>query len=208
VRGEGRTRRGYGSKSLAVMTVAALSACASATGPHPAPSTSAVPTTAAPETSSSTSTTVGVSARDQVINSHAAYVTVFDACAANPSTCDTSSVIISGSPAAAGVSAYMAQLAKGGLRGRPSPQTYYVYEDFSLANTGTQAVLRICTVDAGVTYDPHGGPQGQEVIVNDRVDSDLSDWTYRRDADSWKLYSTTVINQWKGSNGCPPRPSA
>ena len=102
----------------------------------------------------------------------------------------------------------MAQLAKSGLRARSSPQTYYVYQDFTLANTGTQAVLRICTVDAGVTYDPHGGPQGQEVIVNDRLDSDLGDWTFRRDGAAWKLYSSTVITQWKGTNGCPPRPSA
>jgi hypothetical protein len=146
--------------------------------------------------------------RDQVIAAHTAYIAVFNACAAtNPGSCDTSSVVIPGSPAAAGVAAYMAQLAKSGFRGRSSPQTYYVYEDFSVANTGTQAVLRICTVDAGVIYDPHGGPQGQEVIVNDRLDSDLSDWTYRHDS-GWKLYSTTVITQWKGSNGCPPRPSA
>ena len=133
---------------------------------------------------------------------------MFNACTANPGSCDTSSVVIPGSPAAAGVSAFMAQLAKSGLRARPSPQTYFVYEDFSLANTGTQAVLRICTVDAGVTYDPHGGPQGQEVIVNDRLDSDLGDWTYRLIGDMWKLYSTNTISQWKGSNGCPPRPSA
>ncbi len=48
VRGEGRTRRGYGSTSLAVMTVAVLSACASATGPPPTPSTTVVPTTSTP----------------------------------------------------------------------------------------------------------------------------------------------------------------
>ena len=42
----------------------------------------------------------------------------------------------------------MAQLAHDGLRGRESPRTYYVYEGFTVANTGTQAVLRVCTVDA------------------------------------------------------------
>jgi hypothetical protein len=165
-------------------------------------------TTTAPSVSSSTSTTPVAAARGQVIDAHRAYIAAFSACTASPATCDTSSVIVLGSPAAAGVESYMAQLARSGLRARSSPQTYYVYEDFSLANTGTQATLRICTVDAGVTYDPHGGPQGQEVIVNDRLDSDLGEWTFRREGTSWKLYSTVTITQWKGTNGCPPRPSA
>jgi hypothetical protein len=106
------------------------------------------------------------------------------------------------------VSSLMAQFARDGLRGRPSPETYYVYEDFSLASTGTQAVLNVCTVDADVTYVPHSGPQGQDVIVNDRIDSDLSAWTFRTEDGVWKLFESNVMTQWKGSNGCPPRPSA
>ena len=190
--------------------VVVVAACGSNASSHPNPSTStSTDVTAIPPTDpSSSSTTTAVSPRDQVIAAHHAYESVYTACQANPAGCDTSAVVIAGSPAAAGVASVMAQLAKDGLRGRSSPQTYYVYEDFSLGNTGTQAVLRICTVDADVTYDPHGGPQGQQVIVNDRVDSDLGDWTFRRDGASWKLYVSTVITQWKGTNGCPPRPPA
>jgi hypothetical protein len=143
-----------------------------------------------------------------VIAAHKAYVAAFSACTANPATCDVSSVVVAGSPAAAGEAKFVGQLAKDGLRGRSSPGTYYVYENFTLANTGTQAVLRVCTVDAGVIYKPNSGPQGQDVIVNDRVDSDRSDWTFRLDGQVWKLYVSNVITQWKGANGCPPKPSA
>jgi hypothetical protein len=119
-----------------------------------------------------------------------------------------STVVVAGSPAAAGVAAFMGQLAKDGLQARTSPQTYYVYETFNVANTATQAVLRVCSVDANVIFKPHSGPQGQDVIVNDRLDSDRSDWTFRLDGQVWRLYLTNVVTQWKGANGCPPKPSA
>jgi hypothetical protein len=115
---------------------------------------------------------------------------------------------IAGSPAAAGVASFISGLARDGLVGRPSPQTYYVYETITAAATGTQAVLRVCTVDANVIYKPASGPEGQDVIVNDRLDSDLGDWTFRLVGNTWKVYMTSVISQWKGSNGCPPRPAS
>jgi hypothetical protein len=163
-------------------------------------------TTSAPP--SSAPPVVDPSPRDQVIAAHKAYQAAYSTCAANPGACDVSAVVVAGSPAAAGVATYMAQLAKDGLRGRSSAGTYYVYETFTLANTGTQAVLRVCTVDADVVYKPNSGPQGQDVIVNDRVDSDLGDWTFRLDGQVWRLYVSNVITQWKGTNGCPPKPSA
>lgn len=144
-----------------------------------------------------------------MIGAHKAYEVALNACEQNPAgPCDLSGVAVTGSPAVAGATKYMAQLAKDGLVGRPSLGTYYVYETFSLANTGTQAVLRVCTVDADVVYKPHSGPQGQDVIVNDRVDSDRSDWTFRLDGEHWKLFVSNVVTQWKGSNGCPPKPAA
>jgi hypothetical protein len=151
-------------------------------------------------------TTTEPSLRDQLIAAHKAYEVAYTRCAADPGTCDVSSVVVAGSPAAAGVASFMAELAHDGLRGRQSPQTYYVYEGFTVANTGTQAVLLVCTVDANVIVKPGSGPGGQDVIVNDRVDSDLGDWTFRINGSTWRLYVTAVISQWKDSNRCPPRP--
>lgn len=163
-----------------------------------APATAQAPTTAP------TTTTTAASLRDQVIAAHKAYEASYSACAMHPASCDMAAVVVAGSPAATGVANYMAGLAKDGLRGRPSPKTYYVYETFTPANTSTQAVLRICTVDADVVYKPSSGPQGQDVIVNDRLDSDLGDWTFRLDGGAWKLFVATTVTHWKGSNGCPP----
>jgi hypothetical protein len=201
-------RRATPSVLCALILTGVLAGCSShgttsraSTGSTTAPGSGA--TTSGP--TSSTSPT-DPSPRDQLIAAHKAYEAAYSACAASPGTCDVSAVVIAGSPAAAGVATYIGQLAKDGLRGRPSPGTYYVYETFSLANTGTQAVVRVCTVDADVVYKPHSGPQGEDVIVNDRVDSDRSDWTFRLDGQVWKLYVSNVISQWKGSNGCPPKP--
>jgi hypothetical protein len=184
--------------------VVVLASCSGGSTKHavhadPTTTPSAVPTS---------SPAPGSLAREQVIAAHKAYEAAFSVCAQNPATCDVSAVVVAGSPAATGVAKLMAQYAKDGLRVRSSPGTYYVYEDFALADTGNQAVLTVCTVDADVTYDPHGGPQGQDVIVNDRVDSDRSGWTFRLDGQVWKLYVSNVITQWKGQNGCPPRPAA
>ncbi|GAC1647662.1 MAG: hypothetical protein NVS9B11_20230 [Candidatus Dormibacteraceae bacterium] len=196
-------RAGWGSVGLLIVL---LSACGGHTSSRHqalvAPATAQAPTTAP------TTTTTAASLRDQVIAAHKAYEASYSACAMHPASCDMSAVVVPGSPAAAGVTSFMAGLAKDGLRGRPSPQTYYVYETFTPANTSTQAVLRICSVDANVTYKPSSGPQGQDVIVNDRVDSDLGDWTFRLDGGGWKAYAAVVISDWKGSNGCPPRPAA
>jgi len=193
---------GWGSLAL---VIGLLAAC----GGHSSSSHQAAvdPTTVQTATTAPT-TTAAPSLRDQVIAAHKSYEASYAACATHPASCDMSAVVVAGSPAAAGVASFMAGLAKDGLRGRPSPQTYYVYETFTPANTSTQAVLRICTVDANVTYKPSSGPQGQDVIVNDRTDSDLSDWTFRLDGGAWKAYAASVITDWKGSNGCPPRPAA
>lgn len=202
----GRGRLALGAAIIAVF----LAACSSHPSTSRAQTNSTAPAGSATTASDPTSSppTTEPSLRDQVVAAHKTYETAYTICAANPATCDVSSVVVAGSPAAAGVASFMAQLAKDGLRGRPSPQTYYVYETFTPANTGTQAVLRVCTVDADVTYKPNSGPQGQDVIVNDRLDSDLSDWTFRLDGATWKLFVSNVATQWKGSNGCPPRPSA
>jgi len=176
-----------------------------------ATTTSSVPTatsTAALSPPTSPPTTTEPSLRDQLITAHKAYETAYTRCAANPGTCDVSSVVVAGSPAAAGVASFMAELAHDGLRGRQGPGTYYVYEGFAAANTGTQAVLQVCAVDANVIVKPGSGPDGQDVIVNDRVDSDLGVWTFRISGSTWRLYSSAVISQWKGSNRCPPRPVA
>jgi len=202
-------RRASSSALCALVLTGALAACNS----HGTTSRAITNSTSQPGSAVTTSAPTSSppptdpSPKDQVIAAHQAYEAAYSACAANPGTCDVSAVAVAGSPAAAGVTSFMTQLAKDGLRARTTPQTYYVYENFTLANTGTQAVLRVCTVDANVTYKPQSGPQGQDVIVNDRVDSDLGDWTFRLDGQVWKLYVSSVMTQWKGSNGCPPKPS-
>ena len=199
----------WGLAAGAAVIAALLAGCSShPAGPRATTTSTAGPGPATTPSDPTSSPTAAPSLKDQVIAAHKAYEAAYAVCATNPATCDVSSVVIAGSPAAGGVASFMAQLAKDGLRGRPSPQTYYVYEAFTPADTGTQTVLRVCTVDANVTYKPNSGPQGQDVIVNDRLDSDLGDWTFRLDGTAWKLYVTNVVSQWKGTNGCPPRPSA
>jgi hypothetical protein len=203
-------RRATSSALCALVLTGALAGCSShgtSSGATTNPTTESGSATTTVPTSASPSTT-DPSPRGQVVAAHKAYEAAYSTCAATPATCNVSAVVVAGSPALAGVTSFMAQLAKDGLVGRTSPQTYYVYETFTLADTGTQAVLRVCSVDANVTYKPHSGPQGQDVIVNDRIDSDLGDWTFRLDGPAWKLYLTNVITQWKGTNGCPPKPSA
>ena len=188
--------------ALGLSMVVVVGAC----GGHSASSRQPVAdlTTIGPATTTPTSTTAP-SAREQVISAHKAYEAAYTACATHPATCDMSALVVAGSPAAKGVASYMAGLARDGLRGRPSERTYYVYEAFTPADTSTQAVLRICSVDADVVYKPNSGPQGQDVIVNDRLDSDLGDWTFRFEDGAWKLLVSTTVTQWKGSNGCPPK---
>lgn len=202
-------RRATGSALSVLVLTGALAGCTThGTTPRAIGSTTVPGSNGTTVPTSVLPSTTDPNPKDQVIAAHKAYIAAFSACTANPATCDVSAVVVAGSPAAAGEAKFVGQLATDGLRVRSSPGTYQVYENFTLADTGTQAVLRICTVDAGVTYKPQSGPQGQDVIVNDRVDSDLGDWTFRLDGHTWKLYVSNVISQWKGSNGCPAKPAA
>lgn len=120
----------------------------------------------------------------------------------NPAApCDLSSVAL---PPETTVEAQTLQsLAAKHLRARPSPQTKLIDESVIIAPSATEATVRVCDIDADILYTPGAGPNGQDVIYNDTVGADRSDWTLKLDSGRWKVAEVRNLQHWNAAT-CPP----
>ncbi|ONH60467.1 hypothetical protein CcI49_11610 [Frankia sp. CcI49] len=101
---------------------------------------------------------------------------------------------------------WLANLADRAFAGRSGPGTYYVIEKITVPpGTVDIAVATVCGYDDGVLFDARQrAPDGSEIIVNDLLLSERTDFTWVR-RDVWQIDSVRTTDTWKGRNGCPPR---
>jgi hypothetical protein len=154
----------------------------------------------------SPSTTVSLApGRQAVVDAANRFYALTGQCAANPaSPCDLSAV--AGPPESAAFAQKMAALATHGLKVRPMPASHLVIDSVTIANPPTQATVAVCQVDADVVYTPGAGPNGQDVIYNNAVDSYQNTWVFQLNpagGSQWKLYSDTRTGQSTGATCAP-----
>lgn len=146
--------------------------------------------------------------RDQVIAAHKAYIASLVRCTeTDPGRCDLSSHLVPNGEVSKGITKYLADLAAKGYRTRSGPgPRYAVHEGAQVQSSATQVALTVCTVDGDTTFWPGGGPGGEDVIVNDQLGSDRSNWVFRLVEGVWRLDTVELVSgqKWKGTNGCPP----
>ncbi|MGF1599909.1 MAG: hypothetical protein ACFCVK_23870 [Acidimicrobiales bacterium] len=73
----------------------------------------------------------------------------------------------------------------------------------------TSAKVSVCQVDGTKLVDPNAGPDGSDVILNDRVSSTLAHVFAELDEDGvWRVQRSEVIDQVEGGDGCSDFESA
>jgi hypothetical protein len=91
------------------------------------------------------------------------------------------------------------------LRVNPNVEESLAVESVSFDDPAapTRAELVVCIVDTGVIYEPGGGPEGEDVIVDDAVVARRSVYEMVRDHDAWKLREVVRGDSWDGITECP-----
>jgi hypothetical protein len=102
----------------------------------------------------------------------------------------------------------METLRSNGWRVRPNPDVpsaLTVESDVSLLDgpPATKAELTVCEVSAGVVYEPASGPNGEDTIVNDEINSTRSRITMVLEDGTWKLVGGEDLGTFNGQSTCP-----
>jgi hypothetical protein len=103
----------------------------------------------------------------------------------------------------------METLRSHGWRVRPNPDvpsSLTVESDVTLLDgpPATKAELTVCEVSAGIVYEPSSGPNGEDTIVNDEINSSRSRITMVLEDGAWKLVSGEDLGTFDGQSSCPP----
>jgi hypothetical protein len=103
----------------------------------------------------------------------------------------------------------METLRSHGWRVRPNPDvpsSLTVESDVTLLDgpPATKAELTVCEVSAGIVYEPASGPNGEDTIVNDEINSSRSRITMVLEDGAWKLVSGQDLGTFNGQSSCPP----
>jgi hypothetical protein len=120
------------------------------------------------------------------------------------------SVYTTESPARVVMAARIKGLADRRLAGRAGPDGYYVVErvDVTSLPPRGEATTTVCTYDDGVLYDAaRKGPDGQEIVVNDEIESARTRFLWVQQKGAWKLRGGDVVKTWEGGNRCPAKAS-
>jgi len=104
--------------------------------------------------------------------------------------------------------ANLEMLRRNGWRARPRvdvPDTIALEGEVQLVDgpPATRAEVTVCTVSAGVIYEPGAAPDGSDTVVNDEVVARRELRTMVLDGAVWKLYSGTNLGTWSGVTTCP-----
>jgi hypothetical protein len=102
----------------------------------------------------------------------------------------------------------MESLRANGWRVRPNPDVpsaLTVESEVTLLDgpPATKAELTVCEVSAGVIYEPGSGPNGEDTIVNDEINSTRSRISMVLEAGIWKLVGGQNIGTFNGQSTCP-----
>jgi hypothetical protein len=91
-------------------------------------------------------------------------------------------------------------------RGNPDvPSASTVEGDVVLLDgpPASRAEVTVCTVSAGVVYEPAGAPDGSDVIVNDEIGARRNRATLVLEGGVWKLSEGATLGEWSGVPECP-----
>jgi hypothetical protein len=111
-----------------------------------------------------------------------------------------------GSPARETADQSLQDLRDEGWRVRPHPQVpeSLVVEDISFTgDPPQQAELIVCVVSSAVLYEPGGGPDGGDAVINDAVAAYRLRYLMTNTAGRWQLNSVIEIERWEGVAECP-----
>jgi hypothetical protein len=67
----------------------------------------------------------------------------------------------------------------------------------------SRAEVTVCEIGAGIVYEPGGGPNGEDTIVNDEIVANRNRTLLVREAGVWKIRSGTPLGEWPGESSCP-----
>jgi hypothetical protein len=67
----------------------------------------------------------------------------------------------------------------------------------------TRAEVVVCIVDPGIIYEPGGGPDGSDAIVNDQVVAARTTYEMVKVDGTWKLRSLIGGEEFEGLTECP-----
>ncbi|MCK9895042.1 hypothetical protein [Frankia sp. AgB32] len=101
---------------------------------------------------------------------------------------------------------WLGLLAQRGYAGRAGAGNRYVIEKIDVAVAGERetVVATVCGYDDGVVFDARNrAPDGSEIVVDDVPRSDRTLFTWVKGT-VWQIDAATVVNTWKGRDGCPP----
>jgi hypothetical protein len=111
-----------------------------------------------------------------------------------------------GSPARETADQSLQDLRDEGWRVRPHPDVpeSLVVEAISLTGDPPQeAELTVCVVSSAVLYEPGGGPDGGDSIINDAVAAYRLRYLMTKNEGLWQLNSVVEIDRWEGVVACP-----
>lgn len=113
-----------------------------------------------------------------------------------------------GSPALQGAIANMDRLRSNGWRTRANPavdSTLTVEGTVQLLDgpPATRAEVTVCEIGAGIVYEPGGGLNGEDAIVNDEIVARRNRTTLVVENGAWKIESGTNLGEWPGEATCP-----
>jgi hypothetical protein len=184
------------------------STSASTTTSSTVPATS-VDTTAAPTTTVDEIAATKAAVADAAVQGRLDYLYAVQNYDAPDAVAVLSSHLAAGSPALQLGLDNLETLRSNGWRVRPNPDVpsvLTVQSEVSLLDgpPATRAELTVCTVSAGVIYEPGSGPNGEDTIVNDEINSSLDRITMVFEDGAWRLVSGQNVGDFKGASSCAP----
>lgn len=100
------------------------------------------------------------------------------------------------SPARTTLEEYRAQLRADGLRAYPNssiPWALHIEPSVTFYELPfPRSVVRACNIDSAILYEPGGGPDGSDVVVNDEVYAAVVDFTMVPEDSRWQLWSVVL----------------
>jgi len=95
-----------------------------------------------------------------------------------------------------------------GWRLRPNPDlpNSLTIEDIRVLDgpPSTAADVQVCVIDPAVLYEPGGGPDGSDAVVNDEVYAGRLVWHLVLEDGAWELALVDTLDEWIGASACPP----
>jgi hypothetical protein len=185
--------------SLAIATTSAPTTAAATTLPAP---------TVPPTTVEPTTTTMSLADLEKVVRqAHTEYWVAADRCIAAPASCDPVPFTAPDSLLRARLSESSKALAekKWIVRENGSDPAVAVVESVVFNDKHTVATLKECLWDSAITVQPNAGPNGEDIIVDDRKLSYEYTVTMVLSDAKWLMSDRRQVSEQEGFNVCAGR---